>query len=295
MPMPMFCSAFTLTHIVKGRDLDSLRCFGDVEAIAKSLESDAEKGIAGKEGGNLGRRRCIFGSNTHNRIFIVIFLVMVVTGMSNFRQDRQFRKLSDESSNITINVVRDGRHMTGENYHRAENPFLFPDNKVADSYAQMLVTFIGISMTWGEMMSSINREVREEMTLQACLKRLTYYVEKISLSVAAIMLTETSAILNKVADIFVITVIIIMVEIWKGLPLAITLTLIYSMKRMMADHAMVCRLSSCETMTSAATIYIDKIGTLTINQMKVDKFPFDERLVEINPTRAIADVRELLH
>ncbi|KAI5428532.1 hypothetical protein KIW84_033497 [Lathyrus oleraceus] len=55
----------------------------------------------------------------------------------------------------------------------------------------------------------------------------------------------------------------------EGLPLAVTLTLAYSIRKMMKDKALVRRLSSCETMGSATTICTDKTGTLTLNQMTV--------------------------
>lgn len=66
------------------------------------------------------------------------------------------------------------------------------------------------------------------------------------------------------------TIVVVAVPI--GLPLAVTLTLSYSMKRMMADQAMVRKLSAFETMGSTTVICTDKIDTLTLNQMKVTKF-----------------------
>ncbi|XP_073148412.1 polycomb group protein FERTILIZATION-INDEPENDENT ENDOSPERM-like isoform X1 [Henckelia pumila] len=53
-------------------------------------------------------------------------------------------------------------------------------------------------------------------------------------------------------------VTIVVVAVLGGLPLAVTLTLAYSMKKMVADKALVRRISACETMGSATTICSDK-------------------------------------
>ncbi|KAI6692606.1 hypothetical protein NL676_020316 [Syzygium grande] len=42
-------------------------------------------------------------------IIIAIFMVVVVPALSNYKQGRQFQKLTKESSNIRVGVVRDGR------------------------------------------------------------------------------------------------------------------------------------------------------------------------------------------
>lgn len=81
--------------------------------------------------------------------------------------------------------------------------------------------------------------------------------------------TKADDIMNSLIRIIAAAVTIIVVAIPEGLPLAVTLTLAYSMRRMMLDHAMVRKLSACETMGSATTICTDKTGTLTLNQMQV--------------------------
>jgi Ca2+-transporting ATPase len=68
--------------------------------------------------------------------------------------------------------------------------------------------------------------------------------------------------MNAIIGIIVDAVTIVVVAIPEGLPLAVTLTLVYSMKKMMADQAMVRKLSACETMESATIICTDKTGTI---------------------------------
>jgi len=69
---------------------------------------------------------------------------------------------------------------------------------------------------------------------------------------------------------FLITgVTILVVAIPEGLPLAVTLALAYSVRKMMEDNNLVRHLDACETMGNATTICTDKTGTLTTNRMTV--------------------------
>lgn len=294
-------------------------------------------------------------------IFVAVFLVVAVSAASNFRQERQFDKLSKISNNIKIDVVREGRRqkvsifdavvgdvvllnigdqvpadgvfvsghscqvdessMTGESEHvevdSTRNPFLLSGSKVADGYSRMVVTSVGMKTAWGEMMSSITRDTNEQTPLQERLNRLTTSIGKVGLAVAFFVLVvmliryftgnteddngfkefngvdrDLNDVFNSVLRIVSAAVTIVVVAIPEGLPLAVTLTLAYSMKRMMADQAMVRNLSACETMGSATVICTDKTGTLTLNQMKVTKFCIGH---EENPHNINLDLLQLLY
>ncbi|OWM71611.1 hypothetical protein CDL15_Pgr005798 [Punica granatum] len=195
----------------------------------------------------------------------------------------------------------DESSMTGEGDHvevnQSSNPFLVSGTEVADGHARMIVTSVGMNTMWGEMMSSVNHDEIEQTPLQVRLNKLTSLIGKVGLAVAFLVLvvllaryfTRTTKdengnpefvrgvstagdIVNAVVGIVSAAETILVVTLPEGLPLAVTLTLAYCMKRMMSDQAMVRKLSACETMGSATTICTDKTGTLTLNQMKVTKF-----------------------
>jgi len=75
--------------------------------------------------------------------------------------------------------------------------------------------------------------------------------------------------LLQVLSAFIIAVTIVVVAVPEGLPLAVTISLAYSMRQMTRDQNLVRHLSACETMGGATTICSDKTGTLTENKMSV--------------------------
>ncbi|XP_036034920.1 plasma membrane calcium-transporting ATPase 1-like isoform X2 [Onychomys torridus] len=68
---------------------------------------------------------------------------------------------------------------------------------------------------------------------------------------------------------FIIGVTVLVVAVPEGLPLAVTISLAYSVKKMMKDNNLVRHLDACETMGNATAICSDKTGTLTMNRMRV--------------------------
>ncbi|CDO99122.1 unnamed protein product [Coffea canephora] len=334
----------SLTKLVRDKSLGQLVQFGGIQGIVTSLNTEVQHGLNGDDDEDILSRIEAFGSNTYRKppkkgffhfngpkegwydggsIFVAVFLVISVSAISNFRQNLQFEKLSKVSSNIPVEVLRNGRRqqisifyivvgdvvclkigdqvpadglfleghslridessMTGESDHlevnQNQNPFLTSGTKVADGYGQMLVTSVGMNTTWGEMMSSVSQDSNEKTPLQSRLNKLTSAIGKVGLAVAFLVLLADDVI-NAVVKIIAAAVTIVVVAIPEGLPLAVTLTLAYSMKRMMADQAMVRKLSACETMGSATTICTDKTGTLTLNRMTVTKFWLGKESVE---------------
>jgi Ca2+ transporting ATPase len=75
--------------------------------------------------------------------------------------------------------------------------------------------------------------------------------------------------INNYVKFFIVSITVLVVAIPEGLPLAVTISLAYSVKKMLLDNNLVRHLDACETMGSASTICSDKTGTLTTNRMTV--------------------------
>ncbi|RLN64625.1 hypothetical protein BBP00_00003341 [Phytophthora kernoviae] len=78
-----------------------------------------------------------------------------------------------------------------------------------------------------------------------------------------------SGYVNDYMNYFIIAITVLAVAIPEGLPLAVTISLAYSVKKMLVDNNLVRHLDACETMGSATTVCSDKTGTLTTNRMTV--------------------------
>ena len=74
---------------------------------------------------------------------------------------------------------------------------------------------------------------------------------------------------------FMVAVTIIVVAVPEGLPMSVTLSLAYSMRKMTAANNLVRRMHACETIGAATVICSDKTGTLTMNQMRVSGVDFE--------------------
>jgi magnesium-transporting ATPase (P-type) len=90
-------------------------------------------------------------------------------------------------------------------------------------------------------------------------------------------------ILKGFISAFIMSVTVVVVAIPEGLPLAVTISLAYSTKKMYADQCFIRVLAACETMGNATNICSDKTGTLTENRMTVVEGWFGNvRLVQDN-------------
>lgn len=90
-----------------------------------------------------------------------------------------------------------------------------------------------------------------------------------------------------------IAVTLVVVSVPEGLPMAVTLSLAYSMRRMLKTNNLVRKMHACETMGATTVICTDKTGTLTQNQMRVSETNFyglpEQRLGDDSTSRMIVE------
>ncbi|XP_028905950.1 plasma membrane calcium-transporting ATPase 2 isoform X5 [Ornithorhynchus anatinus] len=142
----------------------------------------------------------------------------------------------------------------------------------------------------GDDKKKANMHKKEKSVLQGKLTKLAVQIGKAGLVMSAITViilvlyfAVDTFVVNKkpwlpectpvyvqyFVKFFIIGVTVLVVAVPEGLPLAVTISLAYSVKKMMKDNNLVRHLDACETMGNATAICSDKTGTLTTNRMTV--------------------------
>ncbi|OHT11400.1 calcium-translocating P-type ATPase, PMCA-type family protein [Tritrichomonas foetus] len=168
--------------------------------------------------------------------------------------------------------------------NRENDPFLISGTMVVEGRGTCLVVCVGVYSINGRMFSLLDSE-QKPTPLQEKLEDLASsigYLGMIAAAITFIALTIGWIIIHikegftwvackDILTYLIDALTIIVVAVPEGLPLAVTISLAYSMRQMMDDNNFVRRLSACETMGSATVICTDKTGTLTMNQMNAER------------------------
>ncbi|EAY14641.1 calcium-translocating P-type ATPase, PMCA-type family protein [Trichomonas vaginalis G3] len=174
-----------------------------------------------------------------------------------------------------------------------EAPFMYGGTAVETGFGHALVVAIGPHTRSGDMMMKIQSLEGEKKDEQSPLEAKLDHVALILtyLGAAGGILTfvvlfiywcidmvkadgkeERKALVPELVNHLMVAITIFICAVPEGLPLAVTIALGFSMKRMMNDQNFVRHLSACETMGGATAICSDKTGTLTQNKMTVVRF-----------------------
>lgn len=130
------------------------------------------------------------------------------------------------------------------------------EEKQEKSVLQSKLTKLAVTIGWFGVAAALLTII--VMVLQFSIR--TYHVEKKSWH---------NNHLNAYVNAFITGLTVLVVAVPEGLPLAVTISLAYSVKKMLDDNNLVRHLDACETMGNATAICSDKTGTLTTNRMTV--------------------------
>jgi len=181
--------------------------------------------------------------------------------------------------------------------HDVYSPILMSGTSILTGEGKALVLVVGEASVLGQIKKFLVQET-EITPLQQKLETVANSISKFGLISAIVVLlvllirflvdrgvTHTWDDGQKYTQLIrfvIIAISVLAVAIPEGLPLAVTLALAFSVKKMMKDNNLVRRLHATETMGGADNICSDKTGTLTQNKMNLTNF-WNEKLIEVDP------------
>lgn len=165
---------------------------------------------------------------------------------------------------------------------------VYRGTKVVEGHGVARVMDVGDATENGKVFESVKIDDSVRTPLNEQLDRIGALVAKASYLVASLVIIgrilmyvlETGGnadwieFLAYFLQTVMLAVTLIVVAVPEGLPMAVTLSLAYSMRRMLKTHNLVRKLHACETMGATTVICTDKTGTLTRNQMQVETADF---------------------
>ena len=157
---------------------------------------------------------------------------------------------------------------------------------VADGHGVIEVKKVGDATEYGKVFEGVQIDSSVKTPLDEQLHKLAGLITKISYAIATLVIVgriilyftnpahsftaiDWVSFAGYLLNTAMIAITVVVVAVPEGLPMSVTLSLAYSMRRMMATNNLVRKMHACETMGAATVICTDKTGTLTQNQMTI--------------------------
>ncbi len=153
---------------------------------------------------------------------------------------------------------------------------VFNGTAVTRGRGRAVVTATGMDTEVGNIARLLGRTEQERTPLQREVDRIG---RMLGLAVIAIAIVVMAAILltadiedaSDFVDVLLVGVALAVAAVPEGLPAVLSLVLALGVQRMARQRAVVKKLSSVETLGSASVVCSDKTGTLTKNEMTIEK------------------------
>jgi magnesium-transporting ATPase (P-type) len=176
---------------------------------------------------------------------------------------------ADLGSSAELRV--DNSVLTGESRTVAPERQIFAGTHVAAGVGEAVVTATGMSTEFGRIAALTQRVKRERTPLERELDHVTRFVAVLATALGGAFFVVAGALGMDFTDRFVFAVAVVVANVPEGLLPTVTLSLAMATQRMARRNALVRRLSSVETLGETTVICTDKTGTLTTNEMTVQR------------------------
>jgi Ca2+-transporting ATPase len=176
----------------------------------------------------------------------------------------------------------DESSLTGESVPvgRTENENIFAGTQIVHGKCKALVTSTGMNTKIGQIAKLI--QTGEENTpLQLKITKLSITLAFLAVLASAITFAIGIYIGAPFADMLLISLALAVAAVPEGLPLTLTITLAYGMRKMAGHNAIIRKMLAVETLGSTTIICTDKTGTLTRNEMTAEKLFVSETEIDI--------------
>jgi len=184
----------------------------------------------------------------------------------------QEASLTGESESVTKNVAT----LTAEAPLGDRLNMVFKGTAVAQGAGRALVTGTGMSTQMGaiaEMLDATEEEVtplQREITAVSKLLGITVIVIAVVVMVVTALVNQVTT-LGDFVTVLLLGVSLAVAAVPEGLPAILSVVLAIGVQRMARRNAVVKELQSVETLGSASVIASDKTGTLTKNEMTIER------------------------
>lgn len=148
--------------------------------------------------------------------------------------------------------------------------------------ARAVVVSTGMSTEIGRIATAIQEVKPEKTPLQKSIGKLSQYLVVLFLGVCGLLLAVGLLKGLEWLDVFLLAVAAAVSAIPEGLPAVVTIVLAIGMRAMAKRNAVIRKLVAVETLGSATVICSDKTGTLTMNEMTVNRIYIDGQWVEVS-------------
>ncbi len=197
-----------------------------------------------------------------------------------------------EVSNLKVNEatltgesmpVEKSTEPVGENVPVAERKNLvYMGTIITYGRARAVAVNTGMSTEIGRIASAIQEVKSEKTPLQKGIGKLSQYLVVLFLGVCGLLVAVGLAKGLEWLDVFLLAVAAAVSAIPEGLPAVVTIVLAIGMRAMAGRNAIIRKLVAVETLGSATVICSDKTGTLTVNEMTVNRIYVDGHWIEVS-------------